>query len=291
MSALSPKAACPLCRETRRRWLFVKDGFPVVRCRGCRLVYVDAEITSSDLASRYGEDYYRGGVFHDYVGQRDQRLASARSHCELLSRLQPSGRLLDVGCATGFFLEAASARWEVVGVELSAFAADYARGEFGQSVLTGDIADVGLPDAAFNVVTLWNTIEHVSDPRETIGQVARVAAPNALVVLTTGDVTGPRARRDLSNWDLMSPPEHLYFFSPKTITRLLEDAGLEVRRIVHDGLIATSRPLSSSTARAIASAAGLGNVMTVYARRTHGRDRRPAPRAVLARRVRPVTRA
>ena len=209
-------------------------------------------------------------MFHDYVGEREQRIASARSHCGLLAPLKPGGRLLDVGCATGFFLEAASEHWDVTGVELSAFAAGYARREFGHNVLNGDIAEVDLPDAAFDVVTLWNTVEHVSDPRNVIAHVARVAAPDALIVLTTGNSAGPLARRDLANWNLMTPPEHLYFFDPATITRLLVGAGITVRRIVQDGIVTTGGVLSSPRARQLAGLLGLGNVMTVYARQASG---------------------
>jgi Methyltransferase domain len=117
-----------------------------------------------------------------------------------------------------------------------------------------------------------------------------VAAPDALVVLTTGNAAGPLARRDLDNWNLMTPPEHLYFFDPDTIARMLENAGLAVRRITHDGLISEAGSLASRPVRVLAAALGLGNVMTVYARKT--------PRAALAgsrvqrfrSRVRPVAR-
>ena len=288
LSSVRPKPGCVVCEETRRQALFVKDGYPIVKCPRCGLAYVDAELKPGYLEGRYGEDYYGGGVFVDYIAERDQRIAGARAYCQLLEKLSPGGRLLDVGCATGFFLEAASAHWDVTGVELSDFAGEYARREFGHTVLTGDIADVDLPDASFDVVTLWNTVEHMSDPRQAMSHVARVATPGALVVLTTGNVAGPLARRDLANWNLMTPPEHLYFFDPNTITRMLQDAGLTVRRIAQDGRIGTTGSLVSTGARMLAAALGLGNVMTVYARRTPGAHRRATRARRLRARVRPV---
>jgi SAM-dependent methyltransferase len=288
---LEPKRpACPLCLAPERRLLFVKDGFPVARCERCGLVYVDAELGSAQLQERYGAGYYEGSVFHDYAGEREERIAGARSHCELIARLAPPGRLLDVGCAMGFFLHAASERWQVTGVELSGFAADYARQEFGHPVLNGDISQVDLPDRHFDVVTLWNTIEHMAEPRQAMASVARVTVPGGLVVLTTGNVRGPLARRDLKNWELMAPPEHVYFFDPGTITRLLEEAGFEVRRIVQDGVVARSGSLAAPRIRMLASAAGLGDVMTVYARRGSRRAPRSPLRPGLARRLRPVAR-
>jgi 2-polyprenyl-3-methyl-5-hydroxy-6-metoxy-1,4-benzoquinol methylase len=238
----------------------------------------------------HGPDYFTGSVFEDYIGEREERLASARRLSAMLARLQPEGRLLDVGCATGFFLEPAAQFWEVTGVELSEFAAEYARREFGHTVYTGDLADVGIPDASFDVVTLWNTIEHVADAREVMKHVARVAAPGALIVLTTGNVSGPLARRDLAKWGLMTPPAHLYFFGPRTITRLLEDTGLIVRRIAQDGRVATSGAFATRLVRTAASVLGLGDLMTVFARRpSEARLGRSLPRG-LERRFRPIAR-
>jgi SAM-dependent methyltransferase len=287
--AARAKPACSLCGEPGRLALFRKDGYGIVRCAECGLVYVDLDVDSGAMEARYGADYYGGGVFDDYLGQREERIASARRHCDVIAPLARPGRLLDVGCAAGFFLQAASERWDVTGVELSSFAAEYARREFGHVVLTGDIADADLPDDSFDVVTLWNTVEHMSDPRQALAHVGRVAAPGALVVLTTGNVRGPLARRDLSNWNLMTPPEHLYFFDPSTITRLLAEAGLSVRRIVQDGLVSSGGLLARPRARVFASALGLGNVMTVYARRSAGAEHAQGGRERVAARLRPVS--
>lgn len=289
MIAFPPQPACRVCGATERQRLLSKNGLPIVRCLSCGLVYVDAQIDTAELAERYGAAYYGGDVFHDYLGERDERVAGARNQCELLAQLQPAGRLLDVGCAAGFFLHAASERWDVTGVELSPFAADHARREFGLRVLTGDIADVALADASFDIVTLWNTIEHVANPQSVIEQVARVAAPGALVVISTGNVMGPQAKRDLAGWNLMTPPEHLYFFDPRTISLLLERAGLTVRRITHDGLVVPSGVLAAPRLRALMSIL-TGNVMTVYARREASARMRPGPVRRLERTFRPVGR-
>jgi 2-polyprenyl-3-methyl-5-hydroxy-6-metoxy-1,4-benzoquinol methylase len=267
MTDLPPRVACPLCAERTRTRLFEKHGCPVARCPSCHLVYVDAEFGREDVEGLYGEDYYTGDAFHDYLGERAERVAGGRLHAGVLAGVQPGGRLLDVGCAAGFFLEAASAWYDVTGIEVSAFAADYARRELGHRVHTGDIVDVDLGGELFDVVTLWNTIEHVFDPVRVLGEVARHTRPGGLLVLSTGDVSGPLARRDLPGWNLMTPPEHLFFFSPRTIARLLQGAGFEARRFTFDGIVAERGPASRPLARSVAVVAGLGNVMTVYARR------------------------
>ena len=257
----------------------MKDSWPVVRCSGCTLVYVDATLDRAALEDLYGRDYYEGAVFDDYLGERELRLASARGRVRQLMSVAPSGRLLDVGCAAGYFLHAASERYDVTGVEVSAFAAAYARREFGAHVFTGEIFDAPLEDDQFDLVTMWDVLEHVTDPGRVLGEIARVTRPDGLLVITTGNVDGPLARRDLEGWNLMTPPAHLTFFSPRTIEPLLVRSGFQVERLVADGFVSTRPRLVHSRVRAVIGTLGVGNVMTVFARRVDD----PQPRRLVAR--------
>jgi SAM-dependent methyltransferase len=258
---------CLLCGAGETAQLFDKDGYPIVRCRSCGLVQVGLELDRDQLEQIYGEAYFTDEVFHDYLSEREVRVASGAVAARALARLVPAGRLLDVGCAAGFFLEAASAHYDVTGVEISVFASEYARTELGLRVLTGDITEVELSET-FDVVTLWNTLEHMADPRGALERIASLTRPGALLALSTGDVTGPLARRDLRNWNLMSPPYHLSFFSPRTLDRLLAGAGFRLRRIMYDGLIREGGTLARRRAQQLAAVLGVGNVMTAYAVRT-----------------------
>ena len=229
------------------------------------------ELGRDELEAIYGEEFFtEEELFHDYVAQRDVRLESGTSLTNVLAGLVPGGRLLDVGSAAGFFLEAASRHYDVTGVEFSPFAAEHARREFGHRVLTGDVTEAGLEGELFDVVTMWATIEHMADPLAAVSKVASLTKPGGLFVLSTGDVTGPLARLDLDGWNLMLPPYHLFFFSPRTIDALLRRAGFRMRRITYDGVIAEQRAARKPPARHAATAAGLGNVMTVYAVRAAG---------------------
>jgi len=269
--------------------LLDKDGYPIARCRSCGLVQVDVELGRDELEAIYGEEFFtEEELFHDYVAQRDVRLESGTSLAGVLARLVPGGRLLDVGSAAGFFLEAASRHYDVTGVEFSPFAAEHTRREFGQRVLTGDVSEVGLEGEQFDVVTMWATIEHMADPLAAVRTVASLTRPGGLFVLSTGDVTGPLARLDLHGWNLMLPPYHLFFFSPRTIDLLLRKAGFRLRRITYDGVVATSGPLASHRARHLATLVGLGNVMTVYASRDDRPLPPPSPPQRLAARYRPL---
>ena len=116
-----------------------------------------------------------------------------------------------------------------------------------------------------------------------------------LLALTTGDVEGPLASRDLERWDLMCPPAHLLFFAPRTIERLLNDAGFEIVRILADGRVSTRRRLARPHVQQVLGTLGVGNVMTVASpsaatSRAAGRWR-PASRGFSARGSRRARRA
>jgi hypothetical protein len=108
----------------------------------------------------------------------------------------------------------------------------------------------------------------MADPYRELRTIASLTRQHGLLVLSTGDVTGPLARRDLQTWNLMSPPYHLYFFAPATIDRLLAAVGFRLRRIVYDGVVREHGVLASGPFRRAATVLGLGNVMTVYAVKT-----------------------
>lgn len=284
---MRPRSQCALC-EGALAPLFDKDGYAICRCGSCGLVQVDTPPSRDELERMYGEAYFSSEVFHDYLAEREVRVQAGRAAVQTLARLAPAGKLLDVGCAAGFFLEAASAHYEVTGVELSPFASSYARETLGLRVFTGDVSDGVLDGEQFDVVTVWNTIEHMSDPLGAFAAIARITRPGALLALSTGDVSGPLARIDLRNWNLMAPPYHLFFFSPKTIDLLLAAAGFEVRRLVYDGVVAARGPLASGAGQLMATVAGLGNVMTVYATRTTPSQRSSSVVRRLAARYRPL---
>lgn len=245
---------CVVCGRADPRPLFVKERYAIVECGDCGGVYVGDDPSAIDFAALYGQSYYTGGndaVFADYVGQESARRAAARRRLFVLRhlppRVPPHGRLLDVGCAAGFFLAEARAFYEVQGVELSEWSAAYARERLGLPVSTGTLQAARFPEAHFDVVTLWDVIEHVPEPVPLLAEAARVMAPGGRLVLTTGDWGSAYARGKGAGWHLMTPPWHLSFFSRSTLLRAARRAGLRVvamrsEGVGGDGALWRSRP-------------------------------------------------
>ena len=226
---------CPVCGTGSPAALFAKDGFHMVGCRACTAVYVGEDPAAIDFQALYGQSYYTGGhdaVFADYTGQEAARRAHARRKLWVLRHLAPrlprAGRWLDVGCAAGFFLAEAKAHYEVQGVELSAWSSAYARDRLGLPVITGTLQQAALPADHFDVISLWDVIEHVPDPVPLLAEAARVLRPGGRLVLTTGDWGSAYARQRGADWHLMTPPWHLTMFSRATLAEASGRAGLRV---------------------------------------------------------------
>ena len=240
---MTPHRACPTCGGSRAAPLFVKDGYDIVACADCTTAFVAQDPARIDFQALYGESYYTGGsdaVFADYVGQEAARRAHARRKLWLLRTLPPRwparGRLLDVGCAAGFFLAEAKAYYDVQGVELSEWSSAYARDRLGLPVFTGTLQQAALQSAQFDIVTLWDVIEHVPDPVPLLADAARVLKPGGRLVLSTGDWGSAYAQERQAAWHLMTPPWHLSFFSRATLARAGERAGLRVLHCASEGV-------------------------------------------------------
>ena len=229
----SPRSGCLLCEGRSENRLLFHTSRPIFQCRACSLVY--AEPRRSSVVD-YSEDYYRDGVYADYLADRDAIQRNAPRVLEELARMVKGRRLLDVGCATGFFLEAARTRgWDVRGLEASEYASDYARRELHLEVLTASIVSPpeGLPQ--FDVVTLWDTIEHLDRPDLALTNIRRLLDPKGVLVFSTGDYASLLRRLTGKRWRLFGDPTHNFFFDEKTLHRMLLRAGFEVSRVTRRG--------------------------------------------------------
>jgi len=251
-------AACALCGATTITLHCRLRRFSVYRCDACTLRFRHPLPDAAELRAMYEDERYhesvyfenaRAGYDTDAPEVRIYRRALA-DLAELAPPVQaeagaptaPSRRLLDVGCATGVFLDLArAAGWDVRGVELSARHAAYARDTFALDVWEGDFLAAPFAPASFDAITMWDFLEHVLDPRAVIAQARRLLAPGGLLLVFTidsaslfnrlGDVlqraTGGRFARPL---ELLYDARHNYYFTAASLRRLLEDGGFGIER-------------------------------------------------------------
>jgi 2-polyprenyl-3-methyl-5-hydroxy-6-metoxy-1,4-benzoquinol methylase len=229
----SPVRVCLVC-GARESLPFRADGdFTIVRCGGCGLRYLDPQPAPEALERLYAHGYYHSDDplargYARYTAEAENWRATFRDRLRHLP--PPPARLLDVGAAVGFFVEQArAAGYEATGVEPSTWASGYAREQLGQPVETGTLEARAYPEASFDVVTLWEVIEHVPDPRAFLQEIARVLAPGGTLALSTPDAGSLAARLSGGRWlGWQKVPEHLWFFDRPALARLLAEAGFTI---------------------------------------------------------------
>jgi 2-polyprenyl-3-methyl-5-hydroxy-6-metoxy-1,4-benzoquinol methylase len=242
---------CRSCASKDAKFLFRKDEFDIVQCKACGLKFTNADPSHTHLKEFYGEKYFHsegmGTSYSDYLFEEKAMSLNAEKRLQKIEKIMPArGKILDLGCAAGFFLNVANREWEVAGVELSEYASSYAMDRFGLPVRNGTLKDAAFPDKGFDVVTMWDVVEHLTDPLEDLKEARRVMKDDGLLVMTTGDVESFFAKACGKHWHLYNPTQHLSFFSRKTITGLLEKAGFKVLKIEKDGNHFTLAYLTSS---------------------------------------------
>lgn len=228
--------SCALCGGTERTVRFSEPPFSVVRCDACGLVYVTPRLRPDVLPEVYGDDYWRSDEpsargYADYAKDAPLYLKTFEKRLDFVERHAPRrGRALDVGCAAGFFLKVLRDRgWQADGVELSPAIARHAREVYGfHDVHVGELATAPFPEASYDLVTLWDVVEHVPDPVALLRRAASHLRAGGRLVVETQNVASPFARALGSRWHHYKHLEHLYHFEPRTLRRLLESAGLEV---------------------------------------------------------------
>jgi SAM-dependent methyltransferase len=227
--------------------------FRVVRCRRCRLVYVDPRPDSKSLGRYYGENYPPHAASQQYRGALAARIrawvfrpSAGRPLAEPLAALHNTisfrafvaasrggaGRVLDVGCGRGDYLAAwQRLGWEVEGVESSPAAAEHARRLLGSRVHVGLVEDLELPQRHYDVVTMSHSLEHMRSPTATLAQLRRCLAGDGRLVIMVPNFASWDRRLFREGWYGLEVPRHLYHFEPDTLRAVLARAGFTVEHL------------------------------------------------------------
>jgi SAM-dependent methyltransferase len=232
---------CPICGSGAVRNKAHKDGVDILRCGSCQVAFwrPDAGFRAEAL---YGASYFESGDataesagsagYDDYPMLEEGLRQTFRQRLARIPRPGAGARLLDIGAAFGFAVnEATRLGWRALGAEVSLPAARRAAERATGEVIVANALDLPFAASVFDVVTMWDVVEHLRDPHRAVTEVARVLRAGGRLVLSTGDVDSLVAKISGTRWHLYTLPEHLFFFSRPALRVLLEQHGLRVVRM------------------------------------------------------------
>lgn len=244
---------CSVCLVEGCRPAFDINGYLVFRCSQCGHLFVAADLAPAELENAYGKAYYEtrgaGTVgYEDYLRDADLRTRGFKDRLrQIEARVGTPGRLLDYGCAVGLMVKAALEEgWDAVGYERSEWAAQYGRERFGVDIVLGQGWRVPKFENRFDVVTMWDVVEHLEHPRTVLELVHGWLKPGGLLALNTVNSSSLGARLAGQHWRHLVPPHHLQFFSRASLRRLLNDCGFALLSQQGQGVMLTAHRNKSS---------------------------------------------
>jgi len=216
--------SCPLCQSQalERRWEV--GGYTIARCQGCTLVFVQDILTGEQLAAHYASG-------SDPVYSDDNRECLDYYYLELRKRIEERiprpGRIFDVGCSGGWFLEAMKG-WECYGCEIAPADAAVARQRFGDRIFTGTLEDYPGADGFFDAITLQDVFDHCPAPLAVLEKCHRMLKDGGLLVIKVHNISCLYARIAGAGFYAIMPPSHLFYYDRRTLELAAAKSGFEV---------------------------------------------------------------
>ncbi|NIK55044.1 class I SAM-dependent methyltransferase [Kribbella shirazensis] len=231
------EAVCILCAargSLRRR--FDKDGYGIAECLTCGLVQLQPTPTPETLRALYETDSYFDGVgsgYSEYESQEEEYLATFREDVRRIAEFVPSGKVLEVGCGYGYFLQCAlEAGYDAYGIDLSPTAIKWASERLPDRVFCGLLEEVPqIQKQQYDVIFGSHLIEHLTEPAAFLESAARLLRPGGVIVLVTPNIRSLLSRASGRRWVSYKIPEHVSYYDPRTITDLLDRTGFSVRAV------------------------------------------------------------
>lgn len=214
---------CNLCGNEKAEFLFSLKSCNIVKCRNCGLIFIDPRTITDDLVANYEGNYSQG-----YIAKAVSKRKRADRKVKRLFKMKKQGRFLDIGCSAGFILEAARKRgFETYGVEISPLALQYAKEELRLNVFDGFLDEARFPDHYFDVITMYEVIEHVPDPTRFLLEVRRIIKEDGIIELSTPNIGHRKAKKEKEGWEAVIV-DHLYYYTMDTLDRMLKKTGFYI---------------------------------------------------------------
>lgn len=243
---------CNWCKSSETNLLLVKDGYSIVRCKNCGLSYVNPRDDDEEVFDLYSKSYYAieesdstdSVGYRNYAADRELHERYFKKKLDEIGEYKTKGKLLDVGCAFGYFLGVSQAKgFDVYGVDVSPYAVRQARSLIGRRrIVRGTVQDVSWKNGSFSVVIAFQTLEHSVDPVGDLRKMYELLEEGGVLVFVVPDLGSLKAKFMGKSWFGFKPREHLYYFEQDFVSDMIRDIGFKVEKLETD--IPREYPLS-----------------------------------------------
>jgi 2-polyprenyl-3-methyl-5-hydroxy-6-metoxy-1,4-benzoquinol methylase len=224
---------CTVCGSPQIEIKFNLTGEQqILCCLSCGVEFLFPQMNDEALTKLYSENYYKAwGIQGDQENEtiRQMKIATFNLRLDLISKHIKKGKVLDVGCATGYFLDAAKERgFEPYGVELSEYSSTIAKKKFGNdSVFKGTLEECNFPEKQFDVIAMSDLIEHVRVPVETLSKAATLLKNDGVIMIMTPDTRSISHNIMSKRWTHYKQ-EHLFYFSHESMQYIANRSGMTI---------------------------------------------------------------
>ena len=241
----SQKSKCENCGSSNFEYLHPGidrlhgfDGeFSVASCSQCGLIALHPKLSQDEMEKYYPTDYisYPKAAEDEtfWLKRMDRKYGIDRRCKVIINRVDKPGTILDIGCATGNFLNGMQQYgWDCYGVEPSEYAANYAIKRFNLPVINGYLTENQFDENYFDVVTLWDVFEHLPHPKNELNIIKKILKPGGLLIITTPNTDAWGRKLFGKYWVGWDVPRHYHVFSPSTIQDILNRSSFETQEII-----------------------------------------------------------
>lgn len=225
---------CNLCNSSEYKLFREIYGHRLVKCKQCGLVYLNPRPTQQEINEEYSAEYHIGRLLRRKPITDDEIEYQIKKNIgraeEIVKQFGNKGKLLDIGCAAGFFIACLKRYgWNVTGVEISEWASKFARERLGLKVFMGSIEDIQINEY-FDVITMYHVLEHLPFPLRTLKRVSEIVTDDGVLVIKGPNLDSFDRVWHGKHWRGYDPPFHTYHFTPETYRMILEKAGFSVHK-------------------------------------------------------------
>lgn len=261
---------CPICGKSRFSEVFNKKWHRshFVRCRKCGLIFQNPQEPLDTTKKRYKDEYFKYEVEnqHNFFNLVKKTI----DDYGILSLLPENGHVLEIGSATGLFLQYMDRQgFSSTGIEICKESVDYGRSHFNVNLLHTTLEDARLESESFDFVHFSHLIEHLNNPRSFVAQIYTLLRKGGYIVVTTPNASGLFSNFYVENWRCIVD-DHLFLFNKHNLRRLLVSEGFEITKELTWGSIPKGAALApfKKTADKLVKVFGMGDVVSFLARKT-----------------------